>query len=315
MTEFAVIQDYFANWQQADADLILGIGDDAAIVQVPNSQQLVISCDSLIAGVHFPENTTPEDIAYKALAVNLSDLAAMGAVPHWFTLALSLPALDESWLKRFSCGLAQAAAQYEVCLIGGDTTKGGPLAITITVHGLLPQGTGLRRAGAKIGDEIYVTGELGGAGLALQQLQTEGVIKTPELACALYSPSPQLALGAWLRDKASSAIDISDGLLADLGHILAASHCGASLDLSLIPVPRALLALDDDTLRWRLALTAGDDYQLCFTIPQAQAGALRDRGCTRIGVIEATKGVRFYGGIAPSFAVQGYQHFTNMGEL
>jgi thiamine-monophosphate kinase len=263
--EFAIIQQYFSAIGAPAASTVLGIGDDAAVVEVPAGFQQVVSMDTLISGVHFPADTSPADIAYKALAVNLSDLAAMAATPSWFLLSLSLPQTEPSWLEAFADGLRQTAAEFELQLIGGDTCNGA-LSISLQVAGLVPTDKFVTRAGARPGDLILVSGELGAAGLGLAHLQ--GRIDLPEelrAGClrALNRPRPRLELTDFLRQFASAAIDISDGLQGDLGHILKASRCGARIDRAAIPVMPWIKNQD----LYHFALGAGDDYEICCTVP------------------------------------------------
>jgi len=262
--EFAIIQQYFSAIGAPAAGTVLGIGDDAAVVEVPAGYQQVVSLDTLIAGVHFPVDTRPADIAYKALAVNLSDLAAMAATPSWFLLSLSLPHTEPSWLEAFAEGLRQTATEFELQLIGGDTCHGA-LSISLQVAGLVPAGNFVTRAGARPGDLILVSGELGTAGLGLAHLQ--GRIDLPEALradClrALNRPRPRLELSDFLRQFATAAIDISDGLQGDLGHILKASGCGARIDGAAIPVMPWIEHQD----LYHIALGAGDDYEICCTV-------------------------------------------------
>jgi len=263
--EFHIIREYFERHAQYDDSVALGIGDDCAlIIPTPNTQQ-AISVDTSIAGRHFPEDANPFDIAYRSLNVSLSDLAAMGARPRWFTLALSLPSINIDWLAGFSKGLFQAASNAGVQLIGGDTTKGA-LSITIQVQGELPVGEALKRSGAKLGDTIYVSRSLGDAGAGLAIYQKKMPVNE-QLLTAYLRPEPELVLGQQLISKANSAIDISDGLLADLGHIASASKVAAEVDIEKIPISPALLSLFDKNAAISLALSAGDDYCLCFTSP------------------------------------------------
>jgi thiamine-monophosphate kinase len=242
-----------------------------------------------VAGVHFPESSTAAAIGHKALAVNLSDLAAMGATPAWATLSVTLPDCDPVWLENFSQAFFRLAERYHVQLVGGDTTR-GPLSVTVQAHGFVPAGTALRRQGAQAGERIYVTGTLGDAGLALRL----GDQADPVLQQRLDYPEPRIAAGQLLRDVASAAIDISDGLLADLGHLLAADGLGASLNIDKLPRSGAFTAATrQQALFYELPLSAGDDYELCFTVPE--------RGCremefalskqsidvTAIGVLDA----------------------------
>lgn len=308
MDEFAVIQRYFKEKTNYFSDVYLGIGDDAALVVPPANQQLAISVDTLIEGVHFPPDTAPQAIGFKALAVNLSDLAAMGAQPLWFTLALSLPTVDEEWLARFTEGLFELSNSYNIQLIGGDTTK-GHLSITIQVIGAVPQTQALMRSGAQVGDEIFVTGTLGDAGLALQALKNKMFCQSFDIE-RLNRPLPRVAEGLKLRGIATSAIDISDGLLADLGHILKMSgNLGATLFLDQLPFSPYLKALPQEQA-WNFALSSGDDYELCFTISPDKI-KLVDFPCTRIGIIDKEVGIRCIDDQGKLFipSKTGYQHF------
>jgi len=271
MHEFNLIHKYFT-WDNPPADIAIAVGDDAAVLDIPADKQLVTSIDTLISGVHFPENTLPSSIAHKALAVNLSDLAAMGATPKWFTLALTLPEIDEAWLNSFSKGLKTLAHEHHCFLIGGDTTR-GPLNISIQVMGLVDTGKALLRSGAKLGDKIYVTGTLGDGAAGLKNLngELEGefkLSKTDAKYCQqrLDNPTPRIIESRLIKSFATSCIDVSDGLLQDLSHILEASQVGATLNLSHLPFSSALRNLDNN-LATNLALKGGDDYELLFTIP------------------------------------------------
>ncbi len=269
MKEFAIIEHYFKQKTLSRPDVTLGIGDDCALLNMPQHQLLALSIDTLVEGLHFPVTTSAYDIGYKSLAVNLSDLAAMGAEPAWFTLALTMPKADENWLQEFSQGLFQLAQEYNLQLIGGDTTR-GPLTITIQIHGFIPEKHALRRSGAKAGDRIYVSGFLGDAGLGLQIALGKIKVKADDEAYLLQRlnrPNPRVKLGLLLRNFATSAIDISDGLLADLEHILIASEVGATIRTLLIPLSDELKRNTSADEALHLALTAGDDYELCFTVP------------------------------------------------
>ncbi|MDI1352139.1 MAG: thiamine-phosphate kinase [bacterium] len=239
MNEFELITHFFANQHQPHRqDVVMGIGDDCAIVEVPQGQQLLVSMDTLVSGVHFPITTTPYDIGYKALAVNLSDLAAMGANPAWITLALTLPTADQQWLSSFKEGFFGLAKQFQVVLIGGDTTR-GPLALTVQAHGFVPHGQAITRQNAQPGDLIYVTNTLGDAGLALKHLNHEVNIPsqfTELLLNRLNRPMPRVKEGLLLRNYATAMIDLSDGLISDLGHILKKSGVGALIHLDKIPL-------------------------------------------------------------------------------
>ena len=263
--EFAIIEQYFTRIGKPADSTILGIGDDAAVVEVPASQQLVVSMDTLIEGTHFPQNTSPVDIAYKSLAVNLSDLAAMGASPAWFLLSLSLEDNDPKWLSQFADSLNQTASTFGLQLIGGDTCH-GKLAISIQIAGHVPRGQFVERRGASVGDIILVSGELGNAALGLAhksgKVELNSVLQA-KCELALNRPRPRLELTPFLREFASSAIDISDGLVGDLKHILEASDCGASLARAALPVDAWIEQHDV----YEYALDAGDDYEICCTLP------------------------------------------------
>lgn len=296
-------------------DVLLGIGDDAAILRVPPDHDLVVSTDTLNVGVHFPPDTAPSDIGWKALAVNLSDLAAMGATPAWCTLNLALPRADSDWLDGFLDGFLDLAAQHGVALVGGDTTH-GPLSITVTVHGLVPRGAALRRVGAKVGDEIWISGTLGDAAAALRQWQAGQPIAT-SLRARLDRPTPRIALGLALRGLANACIDVSDGLRADLDHILGASGVGAMVECSALPASSALLGAFDAEAIIGLQIGGGDDYELCFTASPARAHAViaaaacTDTKVTSIGFIDAQCGLRLRGGdgVARAAPKAGYRHF------
>lgn len=320
LSEFDIIQRYFTRKTPPDPALILGIGDDAALLRIPAGMELAVSVDTLVQGVHFPATTTPADIGYKALAVNLSDMAAMGAEPRWATLALTLPDPDENWLKNFSTGFFELADSHGVQLIGGDTTL-GPLAVTIQIHGLVPAGSALRRSGACAGDLIYVTGCVGDAGLALLALQNMITLPSNQLAqvmTRLNRPEPRIKEGIALRGIASAAIDISDGLAADLGHILKASGVGAMLNMEHLPLSAAATPVLDKAGGWNLPLNAGDDYELCFTVPRENQTKLQKAiqqfpcRCTCIGTIEETLGLRcqLVNGELFEPIRAGYQHFV-----
>jgi thiamine-monophosphate kinase len=318
--EFNLIQRFFTKpTPQAD----LGVGDDAALIRVQPNHQLVVSTDMSVAGVHFFADTAPYLIGWKSLAVNVSDIAAMGAVPKWATLAIALPDIDEHWLAEFSRGFFACAAAFGVDLIGGDTTR-GDLNISVTIMGEVPTNQALRRDGAKVGDEIWVSGELGAAAFALAKLQDKSgqfdEIDAPELERllpSLHQPQPRVALGLALRGIASSAIDISDGLLADLGHILARSTVGA--ELLWTHIPHAKLQHSDLHLSHiqQMALAGGDDYELCFTAPAhfhdniLEIGKQLDVQLSCIGHIMAGEGliVRDAAGVEIKLTQQGFDHF------
>ncbi|MCP4387846.1 MAG: thiamine-phosphate kinase [Gammaproteobacteria bacterium] len=269
-SEFAIIEQFFTDIGKPAENTLLGIGDDAAVVDLPADNQLVVAMDTLIEGTHFPQDTSPSDIAYKSLAVNLSDLAAMGASPAWFLMSLSLANDDPHWLSQFADGLKQSADNFGLQLIGGDTCR-GKLAISIQIAGHVPNDQFVTRHGAGEGDIILVSGKLGNAALGLAQIQGKvelaSALRT-NCAQALNRPIPRLELGPFLRQFASSAIDISDGLVGDLKHILDASGCGASITRAALPVNQWITQHD----AWEYALDAGDDYEICCTLPADLSG-------------------------------------------
>lgn len=275
--EFDVIARYFDRFKHSRRDVQLGIGDDCALLTVAEKQVLAISTDTLVEGTHFLPSIDPADLAYKALAVNVSDLAAMGADPAWLSLALTLPKVDEPWLAAFSDSLFEQINYYGMQLIGGDTTRGN-LSLTLTVHGLVPAGRALTRSGARVGDWIYVSGTLGDSAAGLALLQNRLTVSDDADRRALLArhlrPQPRVLQGQALRDLANAAIDISDGLISDLGHILNASACGARIDLDAIPYSDAMRRQVDPEQALKWALTGGEDYELCFTVPEINRGAL-----------------------------------------
>lgn len=319
MNEFDLITYYFANQAKPRPDVIVGIGDDAAITQIPNDHQLVITTDTSIAGVHFPENTNAYHIGYKTLAVNLSDLAAMGANPAWITLALTLPRAQEAWIQAFCEGFFTLANRHHVQLIGGDLTH-GDLSITIQAMGLVPKGQAILRSGAKPSDLIYVSGSLGDAALGLQCVQGKMSLEKASqdyVMDRLNRPRPRLEMGDCLRGLASAAIDISDGLAADLGHILKQSRVGALVYVDKLPLSSALSQSLDQEKSIALALTGGDDYELCFTLPvekrelaEKKLSALSCR-YTCIGEIisHPSLDLRYQDGKKYNGPIQGYTHF------
>ena len=315
--EFALVDRIRAR-VRARADVVLGIGDDAAILRVPAGHDLVVSCDTLVSGVHFPTETAPADIGWKALAVNLSDLAAMAATPAWCTLALTLPDADGEWVDAFLDGFLELAEQHAVTLVGGDTTR-GPLSITITAHGFVPDGQALRRDGARAGDEVWVTGSIGDAAGALAQWRARGP-SSAKLRHRLDRPTPRIDAGLALRGLATAGIDLSDGLAADLGHVLKASGVGARIDLGRLPTSRTLAGHFDPAQRWPLQLSGGDDYELCFTAPASAALAIEramascEVTATVVGVLVAEPGLRFTTPEGEDYtpAVAGFQHFPGV---
>jgi thiamine-monophosphate kinase len=300
------------------SDVILGIGDDAAILSVPPGKQLVIAMDTLNSGVHFPVHTAPADIGWKALAVNLSDLAAMAATPAWCTLSLSLPQPDAAWLDEFLDGFLTLAVHHDIALIGGDTTR-GPLSVCVTVHGLIDPRGALLRSGARIGDDVWVTGTLGDAAGALRQWQAGGP-SDAAMRMRLDRPTPRVEAGLRLAGIAHACIDISDGLVADLGHVCRASRVGVALDIDALPASDALLRSFDIEMRRELQTAGGDDYELCFTAPKTARLAVQDAmhasdlPVTRVGRITGDAGklvLRDGDGIEWLPPRAGYVHFED----
>ncbi|MBY4838020.1 thiamine-phosphate kinase [Pantoea sp. DY-5] len=275
--EFELIARYFNRVTSSRRDVEKGIGDDCALLNVPEKQTLAISTDTLVAGVHFLRDIHPADLGYKAVAVNLSDLAAMGADPAWLTLALTLTEIDEPWVAAFSDSLFELLDYYDMQLIGGDTTR-GPLSMTLGIHGLVPVGRALKRSGAKPGDWIFVTGTLGDSAAGLSLLQHRHRLNDPAVHEALIKrhlrPMPRVLQGQALRGLATSAIDISDGLISDLGHVLTASRVGARINLDALPLSAALRDHFEPELVLKWALSGGEDYELCFTVPEVNRGAI-----------------------------------------
>ena len=319
--EFSLIHHYFNTLSAERDDVVVGIGDDCAVLYTPANTLTAVSIDTLVQGTHFFADVDPYRLGIKALAVNLSDLAAMGAEPAWFTLALTLTEINDKWLKQFSAGLAEIAKQHRIQLVGGDTTR-GPLSITIQVHGHLQAENMLRRNAAKPADLICVTGCLGDAAAALQyklgQLDKSALSDTDieYLLQRLEMPTPRNQIGQQLAGQAHAAIDISDGLLADLTHILNASNKGAKLDLSALPFSAVLQKLPLE-LATQLALTGGDDYELCFTATADKVAGLKQQFPNLIHVIgEITDDTGIYyqgeqGHWKPFLNIRaGYDHFS-----
>ena len=327
MGEFDLIEAIRVRTALRRDDVRLGIGDDAALLAPPAGHLLASSIDTLVEGVHFPAGIAPEDLGWKALAVNLSDLAAMGATPAWALLALTLPAADTRFVERFADGFAELARIHSLALVGGDTTR-GPLSISVAVHGFVPAAAALTRAGARAGDLLMVTGTLGDAAAGLvcldrQHARADALLAAPNgtreaLLARLNRPTPRVAAGQALRGVASACVDISDGLLADLGHLCTAGGVGAEIDAATLPLSSALLTLFDDDARTGFALAGGDDYELCFSVaPERAAAATADLarlgcGVTRIGRIVAAPGVRMRGADGRELVPprRGYEHFA-----
>ncbi|MBX3701121.1 MAG: thiamine-phosphate kinase [Dokdonella sp.] len=322
--EFALIERIRDRCTGARADVVLGIGDDAALLRVPAAHELAVTTDTLVAGVHFPHGADAADIGWKALAVNLSDLAAMGAMPAWVLLALTLPQADAAFVDGFASGFAELMQLHGVALVGGDTT-GGPLAIGVTAHGLVPTGCALRRDGAQVGDAVFVTGTLGDAAAGLRWLdearaRRDGVDPSSRAALLqrMRRPTPRVAAGIALRGIASACIDVSDGLVADLGHVARRSAVGIRLHAAQLPASPALRAACAGELRIALQAAGGDDYELAFSAPPAHEDfILRELaalgcGATRIGSVVAGSGVQLVDAAdrPVALAQPGWEHFA-----
>ncbi len=316
-SEFSLIDDYIATSTTTRPDVSIGIGDDCAILDIPSGKSLAVSMDTLVAGRHFIEGVNAVSLGHKALAVNLSDLAAMGAEPAWAMLSLTMPEADVRWIEDFMQGFLALADRFGVQLVGGDTTR-GPLSITVQIHGFVDPRQMMLRNGAQAGDLIYVTGALGDAGLALrlQQAGRLDMAHHQQLLQRLDCPTPRITEGMQLASVASAAIDLSDGLVGDLGHIVQQSNCGATIELQRLPCSRAVKAAIAESSEWSLPLSSGDDYELCFTIPAdkrqqlQQLAATLDCPLSRIGVIEQQPGIRCINAEGAVVDVEsGYDHF------
>jgi len=315
MNEFELIDRYFKQ-KGSRPDVVVGVGDDGALLQAPADHLLVVTTDTLVSGVHFREDFDAFDIGCKALAANLSDLAAMGAEPAWILISLTLPEVNEQWLESFSNGVLSGIEKYNLQLVGGDITK-GPLTINIQATGFVPTAKELKRSGAQVGDAIFVTGSLGAARYALS-LDSQNVKPEQEsIMQRLLRPVPRIEAGILLREFATSAIDISDGLGADLGHIIEQSGVGATISLEDLPIDSALEQYLSQEERQDHALNGGDDYELCFTASADKEEELMKQflelglTCTRIGSIESDKGLRLQksDGSLSEFSGGGYRHF------
>ena len=334
MAEFSIIDQFCTGIGSAHSATDIAVGDDAAVINIPNDMRMAISVDTMVAGVHFYPDAAPETIAHKLLAVNLSDMAAMGALPKWATMTLTAPDVDTDWLAAFSNSLDSLAKHYNVQLIGGDTTQ-GQLNLSMQIMGLLPKSKALTRNGAKIGDDVYVSNTIGDAALALRCLQLEkhvsekpienqkafkGLLK-PNLLRFLEQPNPQLELGVQLLNVANSCIDVSDGLLADLSHIAQKSAVSIEIDVAKLPLSTVYQDYIAQGGNPDLALTGGDDYQLAFSAPIETRDAItRISGelnipITRIGCVtkrnadDSLLSLRSNGGAYQLSSNAGYQHF------
>jgi len=309
VNEFEIIKEFFSRESVIDS-VVQGIGDDCAVLEPPKGQNLVTSIDTHVSGRHFPENANPSVVASRALHCAVSDLAAMGAEPLWFTLALTIPSAELGWLEAFSEGLFQSANQYGIHLIGGDTTC-GPLTISIQVHGAVPAKSTLLRSTASVGDQIFVTGTLGDGRAGLETVL--GNLKldkhnTEYFHKKYFHPEARVRTGLLLRYLASSCIDISDGFLADLGHICESSNLGACVDASKLPLSQELLASVPTGTALEWALTGGDDYQLCFTASESRAEQLKEQARTRVLDITWVGEMVAEQGIYDAKTGQGYKY-------
>ena len=316
--EFDLIRRHFT---RPAANAVLGVGDDCALVDVTNGMDLAVSTDTMVSGTHFFPDVDPENLGHKALAVNLSDMAAMGAMPYWAMLALTLPNVDHAWLAAFAKGFFDLAQEYNVSLIGGDTTR-GPLTMTVTIMGEVPAGAALRRGGAKAGNDVWVTGNIGDAALAVAHRHGRIVLAEAdyhEAVMRLYEPTPRVSVGQSLRGLATSAIDVSDGLLADLTHICRLSGVGATVDLASVPVSSiGAKHINSDEGR-NAILAGGDDYELCFTAHPNSRESIDDLTdvfgipITRVGQIKRGKGVSLLGSDGKPVKIdgRGYDHFKD----
>ena len=319
-SEFELIGKYFARLGAERSDVRIGVGDDGAVLVPPASRELVAVTDTLVEAVHFPNGSPPASIGHRAFAVNLSDIAAMGAEPAWALLALTMPDSDETWLAEFARAAGDLCRRHGVSLVGGDTTR-GPLTITVTLMGIVPIGVALERRGAQAGDAVFVTGSPGdaAAGLALEQkrLHVPDRMSAQILRDRFLFPTPRCEVGVALRGLASACIDVSDGLGGDLEKLCMASACGAEIDAAALPVSEPLVAAVGRELAREYALTGGDDYELLFTVPAARLGAMNNAVAlglgpvTRIGTLVSGNGVRvFSSGGVMQFSGAGFDHFA-----
>ena len=320
MKEFELIRRYFDEPGVPRKDVEIGIGDDAAIINVPEKSQLIVTTDTLVEGIHFFADMNPRALGHKAVAVNLSDIAAMGGEPTWLSLSVTLPRADEQWVKEFSCGLFEICEYFNVQVVGGDTTQ-GPLTVTVSAKGLVPKGKALLRSGAQPGDWIYVTGTLGDAGVAIDSIRNNEPLPLKHHAFIMNRfefPTPRVAVAQGVREVATAAIDVSDGLISDLQHILTASNVGAVLNVDQLPLSDALRESVPEEKYLDYALCAGDDYEFLFTVPEDKRGALDVTmshygvNLTCVGQIQGAAGkleIR-KDGEPFEFDGSGYQHFS-----
>jgi thiamine-monophosphate kinase len=320
--EFDIISKYFTPDIQR-TDVSIGVGDDCAVVVPPEGKQLATTVDTLVAGVHFPNNTSAEDIAYKSIAVSISDLAAMGATPAWLTLALTMPDANSQWLQSFAKSFGETAKMFELQLIGGDTTR-GPLSVTVQATGFVEPNHIMRRDSARPGDSIYVTGSLGDASLGLKLLSNADNSQVDQNVLGhclnrLNRPVPRIEFGCAVAEYCTCAIDISDGLVADLGHILKASHYGAEIIVDTVPISTELRSYFDamGAIDWEMVISGGDDYELCLVIAEQHVSTVTSLAesmnlpLTRIGAINLEPELRIMYASGESLTINksGYRHF------
>jgi thiamine-monophosphate kinase len=305
--EFELIQKHFVRSGEV-AGVSTGIGDDGAVLQPDPGKELIAVMDTLVAGVHFPDTTDPFDIGYRVVAVNLSDVSAMGGRPRWMTLALTLPAAQETWIARFAEGLHAAAGEFDLALVGGDTTLGKALVVSVQIIADIDAGKAIKRCGAQPGDHIYVTGTVGDAAAGLELFSCGE--SHPYLSARFLRPNARVEFGQALVGAASAAIDVSDGLFADLSKMLAASNVGGTLDLETLPLSSELREAFDGETQRRFALSGGDDYELCFTVGPDSTLPVTDTRITRIGTVVSGKQLSCHldGGLVP-YEDSGYLHF------
>ena len=315
-SEFELIERYFTGRGAVRADVRLSVGDDAAILAPRPGAELVLALDTIVSGVHFPADMNGRFVGHRALAVNLSDIAAMGAEPAWALLGLTLPAADESWLGDFASGLDDLARRFGVALVGGDTTR-GPLTASLALAGWVPAGQALRRAGARPGEDLWVSGTVGDAGAGLAILQgrlAAGGAAREELLRRFLLPEPRVGLGQALRGIATACIDVSDGLAGDLGKLCSAGSVGAQLDAAQLPRSEALLATAGEEAALRFALSAGDDYELLWSAPRSARRLIEsldaDLPVSCIGAITAAPGLQLRGAEFERDVAHGFDHFA-----
>jgi len=305
--EFELIEKYFVRANEGSG-VALGIGDDGAVLRPDPDRDLVAVVDTLVAGVHYPAATDAYDVGYRSVVINLSDIAAMGARPRWMTLALSMPSADEEWVAGFADGLHAAAAEYGVALVGGDTTSGDQVVVSVQITGDVAAGAAIRRGGARVGDTIFVTGTVGDAAAGLESMSAGN--PNEALMARFLRPTPRVDYGMSLVGSASAAIDISDGLYGDLQKLLCASAVGAILELELLPISAALRSVFDADAVRRFALSGGDDYELCFTARDSELPDSGDLRVTAIGKVTREKDIvcREHGAVV-EYGNGGYRHF------